>query len=112
MLLAGWSLSKLALRKELDGYFSSPHDAPPKRLLMLTAYLDESGHESKNWMFLAGFLGNEEQWRDFVPKWQAGLGPQRKCLHMTELRWNRERTQTLLRKLGPIPEQCKLEPMM
>jgi hypothetical protein len=78
---------------------------------MLRAYLDESGHESKGWMFLAGFLGNEEQWRGFVPKWRDALGPQRKFLHMSSLRWKKDSTRQLLAKLGPIPDECKLEPM-
>jgi hypothetical protein len=76
---------------------------------MLRAYLDESGHESKGWMALAGFIGRREQWLDFIPKWKAGLGPQRKSLHMTSLRWNRDRTRQLLARLGPIPESCGLD---
>lgn len=98
-------------RRELEGYFRSPEDAPPKWLLMLRAYIDESGHESKGWMFIAGYLGNEEQWQDFVPKWKAALG-QRKFLHMKELRWKKESTKRLLERLGPIPEACGLEGAM
>jgi hypothetical protein len=80
---------------------------------MFTAYIDESGHELKRgWTFLAGFLGDEGRWADFVPKWRKGLGPQRKLLHMHELRWNLDRTRRLLDRLGPIPEQCKLVPVM
>jgi hypothetical protein len=75
---------------------------------MMTAYIDESGHEGKGWMFLAGYLGNEDQWKTFVPAWKAGLGPQRKSLHMTDLRWNKDRTKHLLKRLGPIPEGCGL----
>jgi len=96
----------------LDGYCCSPEDAPPKWLLMLKAYIDESGHESKGWMFLAGFLGREEQWRDFVPKWKSALGPQRKFLHMRRLRWKKDSTKQLLARLGPIPEKCGLEGLM
>jgi hypothetical protein len=75
---------------------------------MLTAYVDESGHEGKGWMFLAGWLGNCEQWTNFADEWKKGLGPQRKSLHMTELRWNQDRTRKLLARLGPIPESCHL----
>jgi hypothetical protein len=96
---------------EIDGYFSSLLDDPPRRLLMMTAYVDESGHESANWMFIAGFLGSEDQWKDFVPKWKAALGPQRKSLHMNELRWNRECTKHLLARLGPVPQGSKLTPV-
>lgn len=74
--------------------------------------MDESGHESKGWMFVAGYLGNEEQWKNFVPRWKAALGPQRRFLHMKELRWKRERTRRLLERLGPIPEACGLQGAM
>ena len=96
---------------DLDGYFRSPEDYPLKWLLMLTAYVDESGHEGKGWMSLAGFLGNESNWNDFVPKWRSALGPQRKFLHMSSLRWNKDSTRRLLARLGPIPNDCKLEPV-
>jgi hypothetical protein len=33
---------------------------------MLTAYLDESGHESAENMFIAGHVGDDEQWRLFA----------------------------------------------
>ncbi len=98
--------------KELGGYFDSPEDGPPTWLLMLRAYLDESGHESKGWMFLAGWLGNSEQWTKFATEWKKGLGPQRKFLHMTDLRWNQERTRKLLARLGPIPESCGLKGLL
>ena len=79
---------------------------------MMRAYIDESGHEGKNWMFLAGYLGNEDQWRRFAAAWKIGLGPQRKSLHMHDLRWNRHRTKSLLERLGPIPEKCGLIPIL
>jgi hypothetical protein len=78
---------------------------------MLTAYIDESGHESRGWMFLAGFLGREDQWQEFVPKWKAALG-KRKFLHMKDLRWKKQRTKQLLARLGPIPFECNLKPMV
>jgi len=78
----------------------------------MRTYVDESGHEGKNWMFLAGYLGNEDQWRTFEDAWKAGLGPQRKNLHMTDLRWNHPRTKNLLERLGPIPEECGLIPIL
>ncbi len=82
---------------------------------MMRAYIDESGHEGKGWTFLAGYLGNEDQWKEFVPKWREGLGPRRKSLHLTGLRWNgshQHRTQNLLARLGPIPEECNLIPIL
>jgi hypothetical protein len=76
------------------------------------AYIDESGHEGKNWVFLGGFLGSEEQWTEFVPKWEKGLGPQRPFLHMNRLRWKKESTRQLLERLGPIPDECGLIPVV
>ena len=97
----------------LAGYFCVPHDCPPKWLFMFTAYVDETGHElERGWTFLAGFLGNEDQWKNFVPEWRAGLGRQRKFLHMSSLRWNNDSTRRLLARLGPIPEECGLRPIM
>jgi hypothetical protein len=78
---------------------------------MLTAYVDESGHETKDWMFVAGFLGNDDQWKKFAPLWEAALG-QRKVLHMKGLRWNQTRTKELLARLGPIPDICELTPVL
>ena len=79
---------------------------------MLRAYLDESGHESKDWMALAGYIGHKEQWRKFTTQWKTGLGPQRKALHMNELRWKKDSTRILLERLGPIPEKCGLDGVM
>jgi hypothetical protein len=101
--------------KELEGYFSVPHDGPPRWLGMLTAYLDECGHEQKGWQFIAGFFGNDDQWKSFCPRWRAALG-NRKNLHMHDLRWNgkhaERRIKPLLERLAPIPEQCGLTPIV
>jgi hypothetical protein len=79
---------------------------------MITAYLDESGHETKEWMFVAGFLGEEDQWKELVRLWKRALGPQRKNLHMADLRWAGHRTKNLLSRLGPIPYECNLQPVL
>jgi hypothetical protein len=79
---------------------------------MMRVYIDESGHEGNAWVVLAGFVGTEENWKAFVPKWKEALGPQRKRLHMNRLRWNSERTRRLLARLGPIPHDCGLECVM
>ena len=92
---------------ELDGFFESPEDAPPRRLAMLRGYFDESGHESKDWVVVAGFIGTRDQWNAFVPQWKGALG-QRRSLHMRELRWNKDRTKRMLARLGPIPHACGL----
>jgi hypothetical protein len=79
---------------------------------VLTAYLDESGQESNAYVFIAGFLGNDEQWNKCAEQWKAALG-RRKGLHMNRLRWGQPRkVEKLLRRLGPIPHQCGLEPLL
>jgi len=74
---------------------------------MLTAYVDESGHETKDWMFVAGFMGNDDQWKQFVPMWREALGG-RKALHMKGLRWSHDRTRRMLARLGAVPSKCGL----
>lgn len=96
---------------ETKQFFRTPHDSPPKWLLMLTAYLDESGHETKDAVIVAGFLGNDEQWRQCAEQWRAGLG-KRKFLHMKKLRFKRDRDRQLLERLGPIPHQCGLRALL
>ena len=89
--------------------FETPHDCRPKWGLMLTAYLDETGHEGKDLVILAGFLGTAEQWEKCETDWRAGLG-RRKHLHMAKLRWSRpERLRPLLSTLGPIPHAAGLQ---
>lgn len=74
---------------------------------MLTAYMDESGHEADR-VVLAGFLGNRDQWKLFEAAWRKGLG-RRRNLHMKELRWHKpERIKELLASLAPIPYRCGL----
>jgi hypothetical protein len=74
---------------------------------MLTAYLDESGHETRDVVIIAGFLGNAEQWSCCAERWSKALLPSQ-SLHLNELRWNKERTRKLLARLGPIPHECGL----
>lgn len=101
-----------SVERELEGCFCIPHDNPPRWLFVLTAYLDESGQESNAYVFIAGFLGNDEQWRKCAEQWKAALGP-RKGLHMSRLRWGHPRkVEKLLRRLGPIPHECGLEPLL
>jgi hypothetical protein len=80
---------------------------------MLTAYLDESGHESGQHVVVAGFLGNDDQWDNLATAWAAGLG-KRSGLHMNELRWHSKqnhRVKVLLETLGDIPYQCGVLPV-
>ena len=91
--------------------FETPHDCCPKWGLMLTAYLDETGHEGKEVVILSGFLGTAEQWEKCEANWQSELSKrQRKHLHMAELRWWKpERLRPLLAALGPIPHAAGLQ---
>jgi hypothetical protein len=99
--------------KELDGYFRVPHDGPPKWLAMYYAYLDETGQESKDWVYIAGFLGKEDHWREFIPAWEQGFqDSQRKHLHMRNLKFKYQTEKKLLEKLGPIPISCGLEALI
>jgi hypothetical protein len=77
---------------------------------MLTAYLDESGHEGRELVILAGFLGTAEQWEKCEAEWRSGLG-KRKRLHMRKLRWSSrpEHLKSLLSTLGPIPHASGLQ---
>jgi hypothetical protein len=78
-------------------------------MCVLTAYMEESGVHDKDWCVVAGFVGDDKQWKDCIDKWKPGLGRSR-SLHMRKLRWNKtERVKKLLNTLGPIPESCGLK---
>ena len=78
---------------------------------MLTAYLDESGHESGEYVVLAGFLGTDAQWASFEPDWRAALG-QSASFHIKDLRCNKDSTRRRLARLGAIPHQHGLRPLI
>jgi hypothetical protein len=90
---------------------ATPHDAPPKALFMLTVYIDESEQESPEHVVLAGFVGTCEQWSAFSSEWRKGLGA-KSGLHMRDLYWIKPRTEHLLARLGPIPHQYGLKPVV
>jgi hypothetical protein len=77
---------------------------------MLYAYCDESGHEQREqYMFLAGFLGNEKQWRLAATEWRrAGGGPE---FHTTSL-VRRKRSESKLARLATVPTFCGLRPIV
>lgn len=77
---------------------------------MLTAYLDESAHETDD-VIVANFIGSDEQWSQCAEKWRIGLG-KRKFLHMKKLRFQKARVKELLERLGPIPHQCGLRALL
>ncbi len=78
---------------------------------MLTAYLDETGQEQDDWMFIAGYMGTDEAWRKFPGLWAEAIGPQRKHLHMKELRFTKLSVQKMLAKAALVPKTCGLIPI-
>lgn len=90
-------------------FFGNLEDDSPKRLIVIRAYLDETGQHERDFVFIAGHIGYENQWERFVPAWNAALGSQRKRLHMHDLRWSSDSTKKLLASLGPIPAECGLK---
>lgn len=86
-------------------------EQPARWLLMLYAYLDESGQEQKDWMVVAGFLGNENQWKRYGPLWSEAISP-RLHLHMADLRFRGNRHKQLLERAGAVPNQCGLIGLM
>jgi Protein of unknown function (DUF3800) len=95
--------------------FEIPHVDPPKSVLTLTTYVDESQHdETARHVVVAGFCGSEDEWGGFSEDWREGLG-KRKALHMKDLRWNgkhsERRVKKLLERLGPIPHRHHLSPV-
>jgi len=96
----------------LHSAFRIPHDAPPRWLFVLTAYIDESNHTSDDWMSVAGFFGTDEQWKAYVPAWKEAISP-RNDLHMSELRFNsrKDRIRRTLEKAGAVPDKCGLTPI-
>jgi len=96
----------------LDGAFRIPHDSPPKVPLVLTAYLDESGQEQDDWMFIAGFMGDDDAWRKFPELWAKAIGPQREHLHMKSLRFSKEPVRKVLARAALVPRECGLTPIV
>lgn len=96
----------------LRSAFRIPHDAPPKWLLVLTAYIDESNHTSDDWISVAGFLGTDNQWNACVPAWKEAIMP-RAHLHMAELRFNsrKDRVRRTLERAAEVPDKCGLTPI-
>ena len=104
----GWSVERED--DVLATAFRIPHDSPPKWLLVLTAYVDESGIDQGGWMFVAGYVGDDTAWTKASHEWKAAIAP-RKHLHMKELRM-KERHRPLLEKAGAVPDKCGLTPIL
>jgi hypothetical protein len=91
--------------------YGSRGDSQKVKLAMHTAYLDETGTGKKEKLcIVGGFVGNEAQWSSFIGEWIPALGPQRKNLHLSKLRWNRryDKIKSDLAWLGPIPHRYNL----
>ena len=79
---------------------------------MFTAYLDESGQEQDDCMFIAGYVGSEAAWGKFSGLWAKALGPQRTHLHMNRLRFIKLHEQKMLARAALVPKQCGLTPIL
>jgi hypothetical protein len=79
---------------------------------MLTAYFDESGQKQDDWMFIAGYVGDNAAWGRFPELWAKALGPQRAHLHMNRLRFIKLHEQRMLARAALVPKQCGLTPIL
>jgi hypothetical protein len=79
---------------------------------VFTAYLDESGQEQDDWMFIAGYVGGEAAWGKFPGLWAKALGSQRTHLHMNRLRFIKLHEQRMLARAALVPKQCGLTPIL
>jgi hypothetical protein len=92
----------------LDCFF---HPWEGIRWLLVFGYFDETFDEYSRTTWVAGHVGNEHAWTKYVANWKQALGD-RKQLHMSDLRWKKPYTRTLLSRLGPIPAQSGLRPFV
>jgi hypothetical protein len=94
-----------------------PYGSPNGTMVMLAAYLDDSGtHQSSDIVLMAGFFGYPNQWDYFSELWAEKLAapcpgkPPLSRFHMTEcqagdgefLGWRRVETDFLVHELGSI----------
>jgi hypothetical protein len=69
----------LDLAGHVHGLLEAPHDRPPKTLLPLSTYIDESQQDELNrHVVVAGFCGSEPQWESFLPEWNSALGKKKR----------------------------------
>lgn len=83
-------------------------------MCMLNLHVDESFNGKNGMYFVSGFLGNRDQWREYVSCWENARKPF-KSLHVSECRLGSERGlkryKIVLQRLGNVPSQCGLIPM-
>ncbi len=63
---------RVSLRALTDGVF--PYNQPDRRILVLRAYLDDSGtHDSSRAIIMGGLIAHEDEWVKFEVAWGAFL---------------------------------------
>jgi hypothetical protein len=80
-------------------------------LLVLKGYFDETFDEFSKTVWIGGHVGDQQAWTRYVNDWRLALG-QRQQIHMRRLRWKKKSEQDLLARLGPIPAQSGLTPLV
>lgn len=92
--------------------FKIPHDAPPRWLLVLTLYADESGqHQDDERMFVAGYMGDDDAWSKLPDLWKQAIHP-RPHLHLNRVKFRRDSEKQMLQKAGIVPKVCGLTPVL
>lgn len=98
----------------LEGLFEDWGEGAIDWLCMLTINLDESLKDASGMYYVAGFMGNQAHWREYVREWRGALKPLR-SIHVSELRLNSQhapsRYKEILKTLGAIPGACGLTPV-
>jgi hypothetical protein len=74
--------------------------------------VDESGqHQEDLLMFVAGYVGNEAQWKQVEKEWPIAIAP-RHHLHMRRLRFERDSEREMLIRVAQVPKRCGLQPIL
>lgn len=77
---------------------------------MLTLYADESGtHQDDDRMCVAGYMGNDSQWKIFPREWKEAIFP-RPNLHLRKLGFKSDKERRMLERAGIVPKNCGLTP--
>src|SRR5580698_10378185 len=63
-------------------------------------------------MFVAGYMGDDAAWGKFPELWAKAIGPQRKHLHMNQLKFKRIAEKEMLARAAPVPRNCGLTPIL
>lgn len=78
---------------------------------MIFGYFDESGEEGDGYFVVAGLVGRQKDWKNFLRLWRKELGG-RPSLHLAEMRLGSskaaKRHGDLLLRLGSVPSRANL----